>query len=163
VTSLLMAGAAGAAICSDLGARKIREEIDAMEVLGLDPIQRLVAPRLLACTVVAILLNGVVAITAILTGFTFNVAVQGGTPGSYISAFASFAQPADLLLAEFKAMIFGILAAVVACHKGLTAKGGPKGVADGVNEQVVLTFVLLFAVNIAISQIYIIVVPQRIA
>src|SRR5690349_8487580 len=58
VCALLIAGAGGSAICADLGSRKIREEIDAMEVLGISPIQRLVVPRVLAAMLVALLLNG---------------------------------------------------------------------------------------------------------
>ena len=61
VTALLIAGAGGSAICADLGSRKIREEIDAMEVLGISPIQRLVVPRVLASMLVAVLLNGLVS------------------------------------------------------------------------------------------------------
>src|ERR671921_2217398 len=56
--ALIISGAAGSAICSDLGARKIREEIDAMEVLGIDPIARLVVPRVLATVFVALMING---------------------------------------------------------------------------------------------------------
>jgi phospholipid/cholesterol/gamma-HCH transport system permease protein len=58
--ALIIAGAAGSAICSDMGARKIREEIDAMEVLGVDPIKRLVVPRVLATVFVAAMINGIV-------------------------------------------------------------------------------------------------------
>jgi phospholipid/cholesterol/gamma-HCH transport system permease protein len=161
VVALLLAGAVGSAICADLGARTIREEIDALEVLGISPIQRLVVPRILATMLVGMLLCGVVAFAGVLTGFLFNVLAQGGTPGSYIASFAAFAQPADLALAEVKSAIFGVLVALVACYKGLNAKGGPKGVADAVNATVVLSVVLLFAVNVVVTQIYAALVPQR--
>ncbi|MDT7582583.1 MAG: phospholipid/cholesterol/gamma-HCH transport system permease protein [Pseudonocardiales bacterium] len=161
VVALLLAGAVGSAICSDLGARTIREEIDALEVLGISPIQRLVVPRILATMLVGVLLCGVVAFAGVLTGFLFNVLAQGGTPGSYIASFAAFAQPADLALAEVKSALFGLLVALVASYKGLNAKGGPKGVADAVNATVVLSVVLLFAVNVVITQIYSALVPQR--
>ncbi len=62
MTVLVVAGAGATAICADLGARTIREEIDAMRVLGIDPIQRLVVPRVLASTFVALLLNGLVCL-----------------------------------------------------------------------------------------------------
>nr|WP_245645238.1 ABC transporter permease [Pseudonocardia acaciae] len=161
VVALLLAGAVGSAICSDLGARTIREEIDALETMGISPVQRLVVPRVLATTLIGMLLCGVVAFAGVLTGFLFNVLAQGGTPGSYVSSFAAFAQPADLVLAEVKSAVFGVLVALVACYKGLTAKGGPKGVADAVNASVVLSVVLLFAVNVVITEIYATVVPQR--
>ena len=80
VTALLIAGAGGSAICADLGARKSREEIDAMEVLGINPVHRLVVPRVLASMLVAALLNGLVSVVGIAGGYFFNVVLQGGTP-----------------------------------------------------------------------------------
>lgn len=162
VTALLLAGAVGSAICSDLGARKIRDEIDALEVMGLSPVRRLVAPRLVAIVLVALLLCAIVVFTGVVTGYFFNILVQGGTPGSYVSSFAAFANPNDLILAEAKSVLFGAIVAVVAAHKGLTAKGGPGGVAQAVNVSVVLSVVVLFAVNVIITQIYGVLVPQRI-
>lgn len=64
-TVLVVAGAGSTAICADLGARTIREEIDAMEVLGIDPIHRLVVPRVIAATVVATLLNALVMVVSV--------------------------------------------------------------------------------------------------
>lgn len=162
VVALLLAGAVGSAICSDLGARTIREEIDALEVLGIPAVRRLVVPRMLAASLVGMLLCGVVAFAGVLTGLLFNLLAQGGTPGSYIASFSAFAQPADLVLAEIKTAVFGALVALVACYKGLNASGGPKGVADAVNASVVISVVLLFAVNVVATQIYATLVPQRI-
>ena len=84
-----MAGAGGSAICADLGSRKIREEIDAMEVLGISPIQRLVVPRVLAAMLVALLLNGLVSVVGVAGGYFFNVIIQG-TPGAYIASFTAW-------------------------------------------------------------------------
>jgi phospholipid/cholesterol/gamma-HCH transport system permease protein len=162
VTALLVAGAGGSAICADLGSRKIREEIDAMEVLGISPIQRLVVPRVLATMLVAALLNGLVSVVGVAGGYFFNVQVQGGTPGAYLASFTALAQSADLVTSEIKALIFGAIAALVASYKGLTAGGGPKGVGDAVNQSVVITFMLLFVVNFVISAVYFQVVPQKI-
>src|SRR5215217_6242769 len=83
-TVVIIAGAAGTAVAADLGSRKIREELDALEVLGISPIQRLVVPPVLAMALVAVLLNGVA--TAVGTGgaYGFNVVVQGGSPGAYL-------------------------------------------------------------------------------
>lgn len=161
VTALMIAGAGGSAICADLGSRKIREEIDAMEVLAVSPIQRLVVPRVLAAVLVAALLNGLVNFVGISAGYFFNVYGQGGTPGAYLSSFTALAQLPDLYVGTFKAVVFGLLAALVASYKGLNAKGGPKGVGDAVNQSVVITFMLLFVVNFAISAIFFAVIPQK--
>lgn len=160
VTSLLIAGAVGSAICADLGARNVREEIDALKVMGISPIQRLVAPRILAALTVALLLTVIVAMTAMTTAFIMNVG--GGTisAGAYIDSFVSFSRPSDFVLAEVKAVVFGFIATVVAAHKGLNASGGPKGVADAVNQAVVLSVILLAGANVAITQAYVMVFPQ---
>src|SRR5690349_22788935 len=160
-TALLIAGAGGSAIAADLGARKIREELDAMMVLGIDPIQRLVAPRVLACMLVAVFLNGLVSIVGVAGGYVFNVILQDGTPGAYIASFTALSQLADMYQGMVKALVFGILAAEVASYKGMNAKGGPNGVGDAVNESVVITFVMLFVVNFFISSLYIQLVPPK--
>lgn len=162
VTALLLAGAAGSAIASDLGARAIREELDAMKVMGISPVRRLVAPRVAALVVVGVLLCAIVAMAAVVAGFLFNVFAQSGTPGAYLSSFTAFAVPGDFLVAEIKAAVFGFIAAIVASHKGLNARGGPKGVADAVNQSVVLTFVLLFSTNIVLTQAYMLIAPPKV-
>jgi phospholipid/cholesterol/gamma-HCH transport system permease protein len=161
VTALLIAGAGATAICADLGARKIREEIDAMEVLGIDPVHRLVVPRVLASMVVAALLNGLVSVVGVAGGYFFNVIMQNGTPGAYLASFTTLAQLPDLWASEIKAVIFGAIAAIVACYKGLNAKGGPKGVGDAVNQSVVITFMLLFVTNFVLTAVYFQLVPQK--
>ena len=160
-TALLIAGAGGSAIAADLGARKIREELDAMMVLGIDPIQRLVVPRVLAAMVVAVFLNGLVSVVGVMGGYVFNVILQDGTPGAYLASFSALAQLPDLYTGEIKALVFGLIAGVVAAYKGLNAGGGPKGVGDAVNQSVVITFMLLFAVNFVITAVYFQVVPAK--
>ena len=163
VTSLLMAGAVGSAVCAQLGAQTVREEVDAMKVMGLNPVQRIVAPRVAAAMAVGFLLNIVVAATAMLTGYVINVGGGSVSSGAYLSSFIAFAQPTDLILAEGKAVIFGFLAMVIAAYKGLNASGGPKGVADAVNQCVVIAVIVLAVVNVAITQGYVMLVPARIA
>ncbi|MBS2079859.1 ABC transporter permease, partial [Mycobacterium tuberculosis] len=85
VTVLVVAGAGSTAICADLGARTIREEIDAMEVLGIDPIHRLVVPRVVASTIVALVLNGAVIGIGLVGGFLFGVYIQNVSAGAYVS------------------------------------------------------------------------------
>jgi phospholipid/cholesterol/gamma-HCH transport system permease protein len=161
VTAIVIAGAAGSAICADLGARKIRDEIDAMEVLGISPLQRLVVPRVAAMMLVSVLLNGLVSVVGVMGGYFFSVVVQHGTPGPYFASFTELAQIPDLIQAEAKALVFGLIAGLMASYKGLTAKGGPKGVGDAVNQSVVFTFMLLFAVNFAATAVYNQIVPQK--
>ncbi|MBW4715938.1 MlaE family ABC transporter permease [Saccharothrix obliqua] len=161
VTALLIAGAGGSAICADLGSRTIREEIDALEVLGVSAVQRLVVPRVLAAMVVSVLLNGMVSVVGVLGGYFFNVVLQDGTPGAYLASFTALAQLPDLWISEIKALVFGFIAGIVAAYRGLHPAGGPKGVGDAVNQAVVITFLLLFFVNFVLTAIYLQVVPAK--
>lgn len=154
VSVLVVAGAGATAICADLGSRKIREEIDAMTTLGIDPIERLVVPRVVASTVVALALNGVVSIVGLIGGYVFSVVLQGATPGLYINDLTLLVGLSDFLASELKAAVFGLLAGLTACYLGLNAKGGPKGVGEAVNQTVVFAFMLLFAANSVISTVF---------
>ncbi|GAB3904907.1 ABC transporter permease [Kibdelosporangium lantanae] len=161
ITALLVAGAGGSAVCADIGARKIREEIDAMEVLGVSPVQRLIVPRVLAAMVVAVLLNGLVSVVGTMGGYFFNVIMQGGTPGAYLASFNALAQLPDLWISEIKAVLYGFVAGVIAAYRGLNPKAGPKGVGDAVNQAVVITFLLLFLINVVLTGIYLRIVPSK--
>ncbi|SOX56206.1 ABC transporter permease, partial [Mycobacterium ahvazicum] len=153
VTVLVVAGAGATAICADLGARTIREEIDAMRVLGIDPIHRLVVPRVLASTVVALLLNGLVCAIGLSGGYVFSVFLQGVNPGAFINGLTVLTGLRELVLAEVKALLFGVMAGLVGCYRGLTVKGGPKGVGNAVNETVVYAFICLFVINVVMTAI----------
>jgi len=132
-----------------------------MMVLGIDPIQRLVVPRVLACMLVSVFLNGLVSVVGVAGGYVFNVLLQGGTPGSYLASFTALAQLPDVWQGLAKALVFGLIAAVVAAYMGMNAGGGPKGVGDAVNQSVVVTFLLLFIVNFVMTAIYFQVVPPK--
>jgi len=160
-TALLIAGAGGSAMTADLGSRKIRDEISAMEVMAVNPVHRLVTPRLWAASTVSLALVSLVSVAGLAGGFVFNVLVQGTTAGAYFSGFTALVQLPDLFSALFKAWVFGFIAAMVACYKGLYAKGGPKGVGDAVNQAVVVTFILIFFANFIMTTLYFALVPQK--
>src|SRR5688572_8897995 len=161
VTALLIAGAGGSAMTADLGSRKIRDEISAMEVMAVNPVHRLVTPRLWAASTVSIMLVSLVSVAGLAGGFVFNVIVQGTTAGAYFSGFTALVQLPDLFQALVKAWVFGFIAAMVACYKGLYAKGGPKGVGDAVNQAVVVTFILIFFANFIMTTLYFALIPQK--
>jgi phospholipid/cholesterol/gamma-HCH transport system permease protein len=160
-TALLIAGAGGSAMCADLGSRRIRDEISAMEVMGVNPLHRLVLPRLVAATLVAILLDAVVSVAGIAGGLYFGTQSIHITASSFFATFGELSQIADLVIALLKAGIFGFIAAMVACYKGLYCKSGPKGVGDAVNQAVVVTFILSFFVNFVLTVFYFNFIPQK--
>ncbi len=153
VTVLVVAGAGSTAICADLGARTIHEEIDAMEVLGIDPIYRLVVPRVVASTFVALLLNGTVIIIALVGGYLFGVYIQHISAGAYVSTLTLITGLPEVVVSVVKAATFGLIAGLVGCYRGLTVRGGPQGVGIAVNETLVLCMIALFAVNVVLTSI----------
>ena len=153
VTVLVVSGAGATAMCADLGARTIREELDALRVMGVNPIQALVVPRVLAATVVATLLSSVVILVGLIGCFVFSVYVQHVTPGAFVASLTTITHAADLIVSWVKAAVFGLSAGLIACYKGISVGGGPAGVGIAVNETVVFTFVALFAINIVATAV----------
>lgn len=153
VTVLVVAGAGSTAICADLGARTIREEIDALEVLGIDPIHRLVVPRVAAAMFVAVLLNGAVITIGLIGSFAFGVGLQNISAGAYLQTLTLITGLPEVVISIAKALSFGLIAGLVGCYRGLTVGGGAKGVGIAVNETLVLCVVALFAVNVIFTTI----------
>ena len=153
MTVLVVAGAGATAMCADLGARTIREELDALRVMGIDPIQALVVPRVLAATVVALMLSAMV----ILVGLAGALLLLGVRPARHTRRLRGRAdvdhRRADVVIALVKAALFGLAAGLIACYKGISVGGGPAGVGNAVNETVVFTFMALFVINVVATAV----------
>ncbi|MGW4634467.1 MlaE family ABC transporter permease [Nocardia sp. NPDC004415] len=162
-TAMLLGGAGAAAVAADLGARTIREEIDALRVMGVDPVRRLVVPRIAAMMLVAPVLTVVIIVVGIGSGFAVAVSALDVTPGSYWQSFGAFTTPLDVWVALVKSVIFGFLVVVIACQRGLEAGGGPRGVADGVNAAVVMSIAAAVVLNTVITQVVTMFFPVRMA
>lgn len=154
VTVLVVAGTGATAMCADLGARTIREELDALRVLGIDPVHRLAVPRVLAATVVAVSLVSLVTLVGLAGSFVFSVFVQHVTPGAFVAGLTLLTRLPDLVLGLVKGALFGMAAALIACYKGMSVGGGPQGVGNAVNETVVYSFIALFAINIVATAVF---------
>ncbi len=139
MTAIVVAGVAGTAITADLGARKVREELDALQVLGVDPVKNLVVPRFLALMVV----TGLFDIYALLFGIFGGIIaelVNGQPLGPFWATLFANASTTDLWGSVLKTTIYGAIIAIVCCYKGMAASGGAEGVGRAVNEAVVLAF-----------------------
>src|ERR687894_546194 len=151
VTAVVVAGGAGTAITADLGARKIREELDALQGPGVDPNKNLVVPRFLAL----MLVTGLMDIYALLFGifggvlatFTFDAPL-----GPFFATLLTNASTTDLWGSVVKTTLFGAIIAIVSCYKGMTASGGAEGVGRAVNQAVVIAFLGIFAFNYLFTQ-----------
>jgi phospholipid/cholesterol/gamma-HCH transport system permease protein len=151
VTAVVVAGVAGTAITADLGARKIREELDALMVLGVDPIKNLVVPRFLALMLITGLLN-VYAIIFGITGGILAELAYGQPLGGFFATLFNNASIVDLWGSVLKTSLFGAIVAIVCSYKGMNASGGAQGVGTAVNEAVVVAFMGVFAFNYVFTQ-----------
>lgn len=141
-------------MCADLGARTIRDELDALRVMGVDPVYRLVVPRVLAATIVAVSLVSLVTFVGLVGSFAFAVFVQHVTPGAFVAGLTLFTGLPDIILGLVKGALFGLSASLIACYKGMSVRKGPQGVGNAVNETVVYSFIALFVINIIATAVY---------
>src|SRR4029434_8960229 len=151
VTAVVVARVAGTAITADLGARKIREELDALQVLGVDPIKNLVVPRFLALMLITGLLDIYALIFGIFGGVLAELIYHQDLAGFWGTSFTN-ASITDLWGSVMKTTLFGAIIAIVCCYKGMTASGGAAGVGRAVNEAVVIAFSGIWAFNYVFTQ-----------
>jgi phospholipid/cholesterol/gamma-HCH transport system permease protein len=159
VTSIVIAGVAGTAITADLGARKVREELDALQVLGVDPVKNLVVPRFLGLMLVTALFN-VYAILFGLFGGILAELLNGGSLGPFWNTLFANSDTTDMWGSTLKTTIYGALIAIVCCYKGMSASGGAEGVGRAVNEAVVIVFLGIGAFNYVFTQTLLATHPQ---
>jgi phospholipid/cholesterol/gamma-HCH transport system permease protein len=147
INAMVVAGVVGTAVTADLGARKIRDEIDALEVMGVDPVRTLVVPRVLALFIITGLLDLVALTFGVIGGYIAAVVIGDATTGAFTASFFDNATTTDVWATVAKTALFGLIIGVVCCYKGMTAQGGPAGVGRAVNQAVVITFCAIWISN----------------
>ena len=140
-TGLMVAAVAGTAITADLGARKVRDELEALSVMGMSNILFIVVPRFLALAFMTALYNIPMIAFTCLSGYLASLLLVGVNSGAFVSTFFTQGTLQDLYGGEIKCIIFGMLIATICCYKGITARGGAEGVARAVHQSVVASFV----------------------
>ena len=151
VCAIVMAGVVGTAICADLGARKIREELDALAVVGIDPIRSLVVPRLLSVMALTALFDVYALLFGTLGGML--VSISNDAPlGPFFATYFTNATTVEFAASLAKTALFGAIIALVCCYKGLNAKGGAEGVGRAVNQAIVISFLAIGAVDYVFTQ-----------
>ncbi|HEY6550153.1 MAG TPA: ABC transporter permease [Solirubrobacterales bacterium] len=159
VTAVVVAGVAGTAITADLGARKIREELDALQVLGVDPVKNLVVPRFLALIVI----TGLLDIFAIVFGLSAGIAAEllyKQSLGGFFATLFSNATVTDIWASVLMCTMFGAIIAVVCSYKGMSASGGAAGVGRAVNQAVVIALVAVFFFQFVVTSILLATNPE---
>jgi len=160
VTATVLAGVAGTRFTAELGTRKVRDELDALAALGVDPIKSLVAPRVLAFAIAMPALDIAALFFGVFGGFLATTLVLGGTDGAFFASFFANTTLPDLIASVVKVSIFGLLIGVISAYHGLTVSGGAEGVGRAVNRAVVGSLVAIFFVNLVFTQWFLAEFPQ---
>lgn len=154
LASVLVAAQGGSAFAAELGAMRIKEELDATEVMAVDAIRWHVAPRVAALVLACPLLDVAGAIAGIAGGFTMAVVIQGENAGVFLDHLWRFTQPFDLVGGLLKTMVFGFIIGITACWHGFYATGGAAGVGKGVNDTVVHASLGFFVANYLLTSMF---------
>ncbi|HEX3041911.1 MAG TPA: ABC transporter permease [Solirubrobacterales bacterium] len=152
VTAVVVAGVAGTAITADLGARKIREELDALQVLGVDPVKNLVVPRFLALMIITGLLDIFAIVMGLFAGIAAELLYHQSLGGFFATLFTN-ATITDLWSSVMMCTMFGAIVAIVCSYKGMSASGGAAGVGRAVNQAVVISLVAVFFFQFVVSSV----------
>ncbi len=143
----------GSSIGAELGSMRVTDQIDAMEVSGTNPMNYLVATRVLATTLMVPILV-VYADLIGMVGSFLAVTVQAGiTFKLYLAQALDQLWYFDILPATIKTFFFGFAIGVVSCYKGYHAKGGTQGVGVAANTAVVISSVVIFIIDLIVAQI----------
>lgn len=151
VTAVIMAGRVGSAFAAELGTMKVTEQIDALQILRTDPVDYLVLPRLLACSLMLPMLTMISLITGLIGGMFICRYVYNIAPNQFLESAQVFLEPWDLVACTIKAGVFGSLIAVIGSNWGLSTTGGAKGVGRATTDAVVTALLSIFIGNFFLS------------
>jgi phospholipid/cholesterol/gamma-HCH transport system permease protein len=143
LTSLMVTGRVASAIATELGTMVVTEQVDALSTMAVNPVQYLVTPRVVGAIVMLPLLTAICDIVGIAGSYYVAVHLLGVDGGMFIGKIQQFALPWDAISGMIKASAFGLILSLIACHKGLSASGGARGVGIATTQTVVLSSVLI--------------------
>jgi phospholipid/cholesterol/gamma-HCH transport system permease protein len=146
-TALMVTGRTASAMATTLGTMRVTEQIDAMEVMAVDPVQYLVAPRIVATVVMTPLLTLLFDFVGMASAYLVSVFWLGVDPGAFLSSIARDLEPSDIYNGAIKAAVFGLAIGAIGCYRGFTASGGAKGVGEATTRAVVAGSVTIFVLN----------------
>ncbi len=151
LTAVVIAGRVGSSFAAEIGTMRVTEQIDALQMLKSDPVDYLVIPRVIACALMLPLLNVLSFITGMMGGLLVTTTLYGISSSVFLSSARNFLTIWDLASSLIKAVVFGILIAVVGSSWGLTTTGGAKGVGQSTTTAVVTSLLAIFVTNFFMS------------
>jgi phospholipid/cholesterol/gamma-HCH transport system permease protein len=163
VAIMILAGVAGSSMTADLGARKIRDELEALKVLGVEEMRGLIVPRVVAMTIVGPILGMITVVVAWLaTWVAVPIAFHDSTLtiSAFWESFKAFVSPLDMVNFVIKTATAGFLVGIVSCYKGINSSGGAEGVGRAVNEAVLISFFGVWIINILFNTTFLSLFPS---
>ncbi len=142
-TGLMVAGRTGSSMTTELGTMRVTEQIDAMAVMAVNPVQYLVMPRVLATVLMVPVLNMLFNAIGIGAAYALSVWYMNSDPGIFLHHIARLVTVQDFLYSSIKAGVFGLIIGLVGCYKGFYASGGAKGVGEATTSSVVTASILI--------------------
>ena len=155
MTAILMAGRTGAAYAAQIGTMKVNEEIDALTTLGLDPVDFLVTPRMIALIVMMPLLTMYGSLLGILGGMTVGMSMLEVSLVQYVQQTISAVGLSSLFGGLFKSVIYGILIALAGCQQGMACGNSAMAVGQATTRAVVMSIVLIVVSASILTVVYI--------
>lgn len=161
LTSLMLAGRAGAGIATELGTMRITEQIDALESMAVNPYQFLILPRLVAASIVAPILSLLFFIIGMGGAYFVAVLVLQVDEGQWIANVRDIVEVQDVVQGFLKSVVFGFMVALVGCYQGYHATGGGRGVGIGTTRAVVIASVATLVLDYFLSDILLTLMPPK--
>jgi len=154
MTGLIIAASVGASIGAQLGTMTVSEEVSALEIMSINPVRFLVMPRLVALCVMMPLLTLYTDILSIAGGAIIAITQLQVELQAYIDTVLLYATHKDLFTGLLKALVFGFIINMVACHQGLTTKGGAVGVGKSTRSTVVISFLVILITGFILTKLF---------
>ena len=154
LTALVVAGRVGASIAAELGTMRVTEQIDALEVMGIDPVRYLVMPRVVSGTIMLPILVMFADAIAILGALAVAVTLVNLSPETFMSGLRMFFRPADVYAGLTKAAIFGLIISLIGCFQGCRTEGGAEGVGRATTGAVVTASVLILISDYFVATVF---------
>ena len=153
IAAVLVAAQAGSSFAAELGAMRIKEELDATSVMSVDPIGWHVVPRIGAMAIVIPALTILAGAFGVFGGWLVVVGLEGQPHGVFMAHLAQDLTTFDLGASAFKGLVYGVFIGTIACWKGFNATGGAEGVGRAVNDTVVLSVMFVLVSNYLLSSL----------
>lgn len=147
LSGLIVAARAGGAMAANLGSMRVSEQIDAIEVMGVDPVRYLVSPRIVAAVITMPFLTGIFDFVALVGSYFLCVEVLGLDKATFWEKTTLWLEPFHINEGLIKAAVFGFIFATVCTYRGFYTKGGARDVGEATNKGVVLSMVLIIIVD----------------